>query len=324
MSASAQSLWLRSIQLPAGGSWRNDSAEWSVFWVYRGRATLERSDQPVLTDGCVLIVPEGVQVACSVDQSQKLLAHSLSFQPENLPCVVPLGTRLLLQRASSQSLSATVLPHGNVLSPLLASLTSGGVVAYPHAYGNGNGDSNGNIPHRPAHSGESPQAQLSCPCTFMLQITPVIEELKNVIGQSRGSAGDAGRRVLQVLGGLQAQDLQEMTLDELARRCGCSRRHLARLIREQCGASLAELVSRARLQKAADLLHDPQRKIVHVAMECGFNHMGAFAAKFRAYFGSTPAAWRKKVLAPAEALSTARPARKSGDRQLRRRPKRGS
>jgi hypothetical protein len=48
-----------------------------------------------------------------------------------------------------------------------------------------------------------------------------------------------------------------------------------------------------RLLKALSLLRDPGVKIIHVAEQCGFNHLGLFNACFKKRFGKTPGQWRK-------------------------------
>jgi hypothetical protein len=48
-----------------------------------------------------------------------------------------------------------------------------------------------------------------------------------------------------------------------------------------------------RLLKALSLLRDPDVKIIHVAEQCGFNHLGLFNACFKKRFGNTPGQWRK-------------------------------
>jgi AraC-like DNA-binding protein len=48
-----------------------------------------------------------------------------------------------------------------------------------------------------------------------------------------------------------------------------------------------------RLEKAASLLRASDAKIIDVAMECGFTHLGLFSAKFRQRYGARPSEWRR-------------------------------
>jgi hypothetical protein len=48
-----------------------------------------------------------------------------------------------------------------------------------------------------------------------------------------------------------------------------------------------------RLIKAVSLLRDPTIKIINVAEQCGFNHLGLFNTCFSKRFGTSPGRWRK-------------------------------
>jgi AraC-like DNA-binding protein len=48
-----------------------------------------------------------------------------------------------------------------------------------------------------------------------------------------------------------------------------------------------------RLLKAVSLLRNPATKIIYVARESGFNHLGLFHHCFKKRFGSSPGQWRK-------------------------------
>jgi AraC-like DNA-binding protein len=49
-----------------------------------------------------------------------------------------------------------------------------------------------------------------------------------------------------------------------------------------------------RLLKAVTLLRDPNAKVINVAQECGFNHLGLFNASFKRRFGTSPGLWRNQ------------------------------
>jgi AraC-like DNA-binding protein len=98
----------------------------------------------------------------------------------------------------------------------------------------------------------------------------------------------------KVVAALSIDDLQRMGIHELATRFGCSRRHLNRLFHKHFGISVAELRREARLLKALCLLRHPGSKIMNVAEECGFNHLGLFNSRFKSRFGTSPGQLRKE------------------------------
>ena len=92
---------------------------------------------------------------------------------------------------------------------------------------------------------------------------------------------------------LATDDLVHLSVGELAAKLGCSRRHLNRLFRQRFGMSVAALRMEVRLLRAASLLRAPNAKVINVAEECGFNHLGLFNTCFKRRFHKSPGEWRR-------------------------------
>jgi transcriptional regulator GlxA family with amidase domain len=80
---------------------------------------------------------------------------------------------------------------------------------------------------------------------------------------------------------LSVDEMVNLSVPELAQTFGCSRRHLNRLFQHHFGISVACLRMEMRLMKAASLLRDTGAKVINVAEQCGFNHLGLFNICFR-------------------------------------------
>lgn len=93
-------------------------------------------------------------------------------------------------------------------------------------------------------------------------------------------------------------DLQHQSPEELARQCGCGVRHFSRLFRNHFGHSLVPKRIELCLHKAKQLLEETDAKIIDVAMDSGFNHVGLFTTRFKKRFGYTPSEWRKRKCHP--------------------------
>lgn len=119
-------------------------------------------------------------------------------------------------------------------------------------------------------------------------------ELKNAHRQRVGFVG-AEEHLMQVFEKLSSAEILNSHVGELAARFGCSRRHLSRLFHQYFGLSVAALRMEIRLLKAASLLRNPDAKIIEVAEESGFNHLGLFNTCFRRRFGDSPGQWRKST-----------------------------
>lgn len=107
--------------------------------------------------------------------------------------------------------------------------------------------------------------------------------------------------MLRVFEHLSSQELLNLSVEELADKFGCSRRHLSRLFHQRFGMSVASLRMEMRLLKASSLLRDPSVKVINVAEQCGFNHLGLFNTCFKRRFGLTPGVWRNTLHKKAQA-----------------------
>jgi len=103
----------------------------------------------------------------------------------------------------------------------------------------------------------------------------------------------AEEHLVQVFEKLSAHELLSLSVGELAARFGCSKRHLNRLFHQHFRFSVAAMRMEMRLLKAASLLRDPDTKVINVAEQCEFNHLGLFNTCFKRRFGISPGRWRK-------------------------------
>lgn len=133
------------------------------------------------------------------------------------------------------------------------------------------------------------------------------------VSQLRDGFGTADAHISQLFESLSVTEMLRLSVDELARRFSCSRRHLNRIFHQHFGLSVASLRMEMRLLKAATLLRDPETKVINVAESCGFNHLGLFNTCFKRRFGTTPSNWRRSALASsaAESPTPAAPERNS-------------
>ena len=127
--------------------------------------------------------------------------------------------------------------------------------------------------------------------------TILADEFKNVHHQ-RSGADWAQDHMIQVFEKLSSSELLKLSVDELASKFSCSRRHLNRLFHQHFGLSITALRMEIRLLKAVSLLRNPREKVINVAEQCGFNHLGLFNTCFKKRYGASPGQWRKLALNP--------------------------
>lgn len=97
-----------------------------------------------------------------------------------------------------------------------------------------------------------------------------------------------------VLDQIEAEPAAELRLAPLAGAAGISAGHLARTFRQRFGRSLGAYARERRLQRAASLLRGGPCSIAEVAGAVGFCDQAHFTRAFKARFGITPAAFRKR------------------------------
>lgn len=94
---------------------------------------------------------------------------------------------------------------------------------------------------------------------------------------------------------------QPLRVDALAREIGISSAHLSDIIKAETGETLASLVRRLTLERAASRLA-AGRSVAETAMEAGYANPEAFARAFTRTYGQTPSRW--KDLPPGMARGT--------------------
>lgn len=85
----------------------------------------------------------------------------------------------------------------------------------------------------------------------------------------------------------------KLTVEDIASKAYISPPHLQRLFRITFGMTIAEYVRYRKMQRAAELLCDTDRKVCDIAYDVGFEHESSFIRSFKREFGVTPHEARK-------------------------------
>jgi hemolysin activation/secretion protein/AraC-like DNA-binding protein len=108
--------------------------------------------------------------------------------------------------------------------------------------------------------------------------------------------GRLHERFRQLVGQMPEAELSQCSLRDLAGQLNCSERHFSRLFREEFGVPLRARQIELRLQRARQLLTNSDAKIINVAYDSGYQHLGLFNVMFKKRFGMTPSEWRQQNL----------------------------
>lgn len=87
----------------------------------------------------------------------------------------------------------------------------------------------------------------------------------------------------------------EMSLAAVARVANMSATYFSEKFKEMTGINFVDYVSRTRVEKARNLLLDPNRRVNEVAFEVGFQSLSQFNRTFKKVAGQSPREYRAKL-----------------------------
>ena len=142
---------------------------------------------------------------------------------------------------------------------------------------------------------QTPTEGLSMRCTLLQLWSGAVTSL---IGLPSASAGGykLRERIRQLVGQMPEAELSKCSLSGIAGQLHCSDRHFSRLFREEFGVPFRTRQIELRLLHAQQLLANSDAKIINVAYDSGYRHLGLFNAMFKKRFGVTPSKWRQQNL----------------------------
>lgn len=87
---------------------------------------------------------------------------------------------------------------------------------------------------------------------------------------------------------------EALSRDDVARAVHISPAHFSHLIRRESGRTFTDLLSRMRVDRAAELLVHTDKPLAAIALECGFRDQSYFTKVFKRYRHTTPLRYRKQ------------------------------
>jgi hemolysin activation/secretion protein/AraC-like DNA-binding protein len=122
-----------------------------------------------------------------------------------------------------------------------------------------------------------------------------IEAVAGLASATSEQTGDALRDQFRaLLSRVTEADLALGSLTELAQQIHCSERHFSRLFKMEFATPFRSHQTELRLSRACQMLSGSNNKIINVAYESGYRHLGLFNAMFKKRFGMTPSQWRAR------------------------------
>lgn len=130
-------------------------------------------------------------------------------------------------------------------------------------------------------------------------------EIITLIGRSRAAAGietpspDAPRKqeeyiekFIEICNYISAHCSDELNLEAVASMSCFSKFYFSRLFKQFTNVSFYKYVNQKRIEKAAEMLTEPNISITNVALSCGFESLSSFIRMFKIVKGCTPTEFR--------------------------------
>jgi AraC-like DNA-binding protein len=269
---SAGHLALIELRLSSSAEWRFDASGWCFLRVAEGLGYILGTAKKQLGLGEVLVLSGETDAVLRASQLEPLKVDYFRICPELLGGILTLHEQHYLAGAASDKASALRhFPATHNVSRQFGELCG-------HA-----------------QRGDGLLARGSMLQLFVSTFAADLAEPPADPGQR----SDAAARFTALIESVAAEEIQRLSIHELASRCGCSERHLSRLFRGYFGISIRARLTEMRLLKAEQLLRGSTAKISQIAGESGFRHIGLFNAMFKRRFGKTPTELRRSGYEPA-------------------------
>lgn len=88
---------------------------------------------------------------------------------------------------------------------------------------------------------------------------------------------------------------EPMSLDDAAQAVNTSTRHFCKVFKKATGITFTDYLSRVRVEKAKNLLQNPNVRISEVAFDVGFESLSQFNRSFKRVTDMSPSTYRKKL-----------------------------
>jgi len=262
---SAEYLRLHQIRLEEGAQWAQDDSGLQFVFPTQGSAVcVSPNSSLVLRPGDVLVKP-GYNKSGIISRAKMCVFSIFSLCAQHLMPLLTAGEASLFESVTERLKPAKVFPAPSHVATECHRLIS-----------------------------ESPLAPLELRGQLLRVATTVLNDEFQSLRDQRLAFTETDKHVLQALDRMSLNEFVDLPVQKLAAKLGCSRRHLNRLFQQHFRSSVAALKMELRLQRATSLLTNPTIKIIDVAAQSGFNHLGLFNECFRKRFGASPTQWRKR------------------------------
>jgi AraC-like DNA-binding protein len=271
-------LFINESEVASGTEWKDASPGWKIVLVSKGFFYwIARAEIRDLQPGDVLVIGPAGDGVLRASQISSATLHFFYFRPEHLVGLMSLSERLSLE-AFAQTAQTRIIPASDPIAKEYADIVAQTARKRSFFYR----------------------------CRILHLVATIFGDALPNVAQVRGQVATTLLRFEEIISRIPDADLIKYSTEKLAQMCGCSLRHFRRMFRKQFKTSIRAKQTELRLEKARQLLADTDEKIVSIAHESGYRHLGFFNSMFKKRFGMTPSEWRRQNAATGHGAPAAR------------------
>lgn len=263
-------LFINECELLPGSEWKDSSAGWKIVLLTKGYFYwIARADIRELQKGDVLVIGPSVDGVLRASQLSRGSLHFFCFQPEHLMGLMSVSERLSLNRFAETN-QTRIISAGDLTAQEFGRLTDSNFKRRSFFYR----------------------------CRLLHLVAMIFGHTEPSSAEARTNVATAWLRFEELIARIPDTDLLNYSSAKLAEMCGCSLRHFRRMFHQHYKTSIRAKQTEMRLEKARHLLAETDQRILSIARESGYRHMGFFNTMFKRKFGVTPSEWRRQNTTP--------------------------
>lgn len=134
-------------------------------------------------------------------------------------------------------------------------------------------------------------------CTDIMELEEcVVSTLLNYMEQHTSRIPATRNKIIQdILEYIDKSYMNEISLISIAEYVHMNHIYISRLIKRETGSTFLDILTKLRMDKACELLENPEYKTYEVSRLIGIEDSGYFSQLFKKNFGITPSEYREKI-----------------------------
>ncbi len=259
-------LTLLEAQLLSGTEWRPEKRRWIIGCVVSGVGIFVGNSQAIeVTPGTIFCMPPSIKAYLRISIMSSMVVSWFAIDTDELGGLLSLTERRYIESAAHTDITKWVFKPDSEPAKLHQEIQ------------------------------ETPVTR-----TFKRR-TRMVDLFSGLVDRNQGSVTveeslDSRSRLSELLSRVPENQLLHISLPELARELNCGERHLSRLFKIEVGVSFRSKRTELRLERAKSLLISTNEKIINIALDCGYRHLGLFSVLFKRRFKVTPSEMRRRQL----------------------------